>query len=135
MALPLVAGFVSGITAFFRPFLTKIFKALFGKVMIGFAALFDLIWSYVKVFFDRLPFYLLWLGAFYILFRLFAEGALALITSLDMVMPASIALAATWFLPDNIPSLLSIVYGSKLYRFVYDHKMIAMKARLTALVK
>jgi len=131
----IVLRMVAGIANFFKPFLVNLFKGSFSRVFLGFSALIDLLWSYLRVFFSRLPFYLTWLATFYVVFRVFALGAVELINSIDMIMPASVVLAATWFLPENIPSLLSIVYGSKLYRFVYDHKMVAMKARLTALVK
>ncbi|NOR69278.1 MAG: hypothetical protein GQ532_06210 [Methylomarinum sp.] len=131
--IPIVSAIVSAIVNFFRPFLRNLLGSFYTKIMAGFVWFAAGFWGQVKVFFDRLPFYLAWSAAFYSAFFLFVQGATFLITSVNSFMPNSVITAASWFLPSNVAQCLSVVYSSKLYRFLYDQKMIVLNGRLVAL--
>jgi len=129
----IVFRLLTGLIGFIRPFFTNLFKKFGVQIFLGFEVFLGFIWGKIKVLFDRMPFYLAWLGAFYALFLGFISGADALIGSIVPMMPLSVVQGASWFLPNNLIECITLVTGSKMYRFMYDHGKMVLDARLQAL--
>jgi len=130
MPLPIVGGIVSGIGAFLRPFLAKWGGKLLTKLFSGFSFFGLAIWEKVKVFFDRAPFFIAWSLAVLALLMGLKAFYLSQLVGLFPPIPLPIAQAAGWFLPSNTSYCISIVYASKLYRFLFDYNNIVLRERL-----
>lgn len=89
----LFGGFFQGIASFFLKFLTKRF-ALGAAAAVSFLA---------------------FTAAFIVALN-------AIITSIAVSMPGSMAIAVSWFVPNNASACISAYFAALLARWVYDQK-------------
>lgn len=128
-ALPLISSLLTGLVEFLRPFLLNAARVILDKIFVGSQAFLAVLYAKFALFLSNLPFFVAWSTAFYLLLLALTTFLSFLIDGLLPAIPESVRIATGWFLPSNTFECLSVVYSSKIYRFIYDHKQIVLAER------
>jgi hypothetical protein len=119
---------------FFRPFLTRLFITGSEKFLVALLFVVEPIYTTIKAWLFKMPFFVVWLGIAYVLYSALVSGLSVLLSGFMPVISPAIVQSAGWFLPSNVFECMTLVYASKMYRFAYDHKVAASKAKLVTSV-